>query len=35
MKLKLKGRRFDNTEKIQAESQGVFDSDRKGLPGSV
>jgi hypothetical protein len=26
MKLKLKGRRFDNTEEIQAESQKVFDT---------
>jgi hypothetical protein len=35
MKLKLKGRRFDTTEEIQAESQRVRDTDRKGLPGSV
>jgi hypothetical protein len=35
MKLKLKERRFDTTEKIQAESQRVLDTDRKGLPGSV
>jgi hypothetical protein len=35
MKLKLKGRRFVTTEEIQAESQRVFDTDRKGLPGSV
>jgi hypothetical protein len=35
MKLKLKGRRFDTTEEIQAESQIVLDTDRKGLPGSV
>jgi hypothetical protein len=26
MKLKLKGRRFDNNEEIQAESQGVLDT---------
>jgi predicted acetyltransferase len=26
MKLKLKGRRFDNIEEIQAESQRVFDT---------
>jgi hypothetical protein len=26
MKLKVKGRRFDTTEEIQAESQRVFDS---------
>jgi hypothetical protein len=31
MKLKLKGRWFDTTEKNQADSQ----TDRKGLPGSV
>jgi hypothetical protein len=35
MKFKLKGRRFDTIEEIQAESQRVFDSDRKGLPRSV
>jgi hypothetical protein len=36
MKLKLKGRRFDTIEEIQAESQRVLDTfDRKGLPGSV
>jgi hypothetical protein len=35
MKLKLKGRRFDTTEEIQAESPRVLDTDRKGLPGSV
>jgi hypothetical protein len=35
MKLNLKGRRFDTTEEIQAESQRVFDTDRKELPGSV
>jgi hypothetical protein len=33
MKLKLKGRQFDTTEEIQAESQRVLDTDRKGLPG--
>jgi hypothetical protein len=35
MKLKLKGRRFDTIEEIQAESQSAWHSDRKGLPGSV
>jgi hypothetical protein len=35
MKLKLKGRRFDTIEKIQAESQRVLDTDRKRLAGSV
>jgi hypothetical protein len=35
MKLKLKGRRFDNNEELQAETQGVLDADRKGLLGSV
>jgi hypothetical protein len=35
MKLKLKGRRFDNSKEIQAELQRVLDTDRKGLPGSV
>jgi hypothetical protein len=35
MKFKLKGRRFDSIEEIQAESQGLLDTDRKGLPGSV
>jgi hypothetical protein len=35
MKLKLKGRRFDITEEIQAESQIVLNTDRQGLPGSV
>jgi hypothetical protein len=35
MKLKLKGRRFDTIEEIQAETQEVLDTDRKGLPGSV
>jgi hypothetical protein len=29
MKLKLKGRRFDTTEEMQAESQRVLDTDRK------
>jgi hypothetical protein len=35
MKLKLKERRFDTIEEIQAESPGVLDTDRKGLTGSV
>jgi hypothetical protein len=35
VKLTLKGYRFDTTKEIQAESQRVFDTDRKGLPGSV
>jgi hypothetical protein len=35
IKLKLKGRRFDTTEEIQAESQRMLDTDRKGHPGSV
>jgi hypothetical protein len=38
IKLKLKGRRFDTIEEIQAESQIVLDtlhSERKGLPGIV
>jgi hypothetical protein len=36
MKLKLKGRRFDTIEEIQAESQRVFDTlDRKGFPENV
>jgi hypothetical protein len=35
IKLNLKGRRFDTIEQIQAESQRVLDTDRKGLPGSV
>jgi hypothetical protein len=35
MKLTLKGRRFDTTEEIQAESLRALNSDRKGLPGSV
>jgi hypothetical protein len=35
MKLKLKVHRFDTIEKIQAESQRVLDTGRKGLPGSV
>jgi hypothetical protein len=34
MKLKLKGRRFDTTGKMQTESQRVLDTDRKGFPGS-
>jgi hypothetical protein len=32
MKLKLKGHQFDTTEEIQAKSQKVLDTDRKGLP---
>jgi hypothetical protein len=35
IKLKLKGHQFDTNEQIQAESQRVLDTDRKGLPGSV
>jgi hypothetical protein len=35
MKLKLKERRFDTVEEIQAEMQRILDTDRKGLPGSV
>jgi hypothetical protein len=35
VKLKLKGRQFDTIEEIQAESQRVLESDRKGLPGSI
>jgi hypothetical protein len=35
IKLTLIGYRFDTTEEIQAESQRVFDTDRKGLPRSV
>jgi hypothetical protein len=36
MKLKLKGRRFDTIEEIQAESQRVLDTlKKKLLPGSV
>jgi hypothetical protein len=35
IKLKLKGRRFDTVEEIQAESQRVLDTDRKGLTASV
>jgi hypothetical protein len=35
MKLKLKGCRFDTIDEIQAESQRVLDTDRKGLPGNV
>jgi hypothetical protein len=34
-KLRLKGRWFDTIEEVQAESQRVLDTDRKGLPGSV
>jgi len=33
--LKLKGNQFDTTKKIQAISQKVLDTDRKGLPGSA
>jgi hypothetical protein len=35
IKLKLKGRRFDTIEDIQAKSQRVLDTDRKRLPGNV
>jgi hypothetical protein len=35
IKLKLKGRRLVTTEEIQAESQRVLETDRKGLPGHV
>jgi hypothetical protein len=35
MKLKLKGCRFDTSEKIQAKLQRVLDTYRKELPGSV
>jgi hypothetical protein len=35
MKLKLKRRRFDTIEEIQAESQRVLDTDRKELAGTV
>jgi hypothetical protein len=35
MKLKLEGSRFDTIEEIQAESQRVLDTERKGLPGSI
>jgi hypothetical protein len=35
IKLKLNGRRFDTTEEIQAKSQRVLDTNRKGLPGSA
>jgi hypothetical protein len=35
MKLKLKGRRFDTIEEIQAESQSAWHSDRKWVSGSV
>jgi hypothetical protein len=32
MKLKLKGRRFDTTEEIQAETQKVFDTLTENSP---
>jgi hypothetical protein len=36
MKLKLKGRRFNTIEEIQAESQRVLDTlTKKDFPGSV
>jgi len=35
MKLKLKGLWLGTIEEIQAESQRVLDTDRKGLPGSI
>jgi hypothetical protein len=35
IKLKLKGRWFDTAEEIQAKSQIVLDTDRKGIPGSI
>jgi hypothetical protein len=35
IKLQLKGRRFDTIEEIQAESQRMLYTDRKGLPESV
>jgi hypothetical protein len=35
MKLKLKGLRFDTIEEIQAESQRVLDTDRKGLARNI
>jgi hypothetical protein len=35
MKLKLKGRRFDTVDEIQAVLQRVLDTDRKGFPGSI
>jgi hypothetical protein len=35
MKLKPKRRRFDTIEEIQAESERLLDTERKGLPGSV
>jgi hypothetical protein len=35
MKLKLKGRRFDTIQKIEAQSPRMLDTDRKGLPESV
>jgi hypothetical protein len=33
MKLKLKGRRFDSIEEIQAKSTKVLDTNRKGGDG--
>jgi hypothetical protein len=35
MKPKLKRRRFDTIEGIQAELRRVLDTDRKELPGSI
>jgi hypothetical protein len=35
MKVKLKGRRFDTIEEIQAESQRVFDTMTENLTRSV
>jgi len=35
LKLKLKGRRFDAIEEIQAESHRLLDTGRKRLPGGV
>jgi hypothetical protein len=35
MKLKLEGRRFGNSEEIQAESHRVVDTGRKGLSGNA
>jgi hypothetical protein len=35
MKLELKGRRFGTNEEIQAESQRLLDTERKGLPENV
>jgi hypothetical protein len=35
IKLKLKGSPFYTIQGIQAESQRVIDTDRKGLPGNV